>query len=917
MALGIRYNERSWAIDLIGHIKSIVSSQNRSIKGASGEQTVSTSTGSLYPDVLLFGDRESARILQGWELKMPDTDIFDFEFKHNAEIKARALGLDSFVLWNVTAAHLYIKNSTSNTFILQKTWDELDQIRNRESVLPNRVHWESLATKIITHLNDLFDRGSLEGRQFVEAYKSGGITSLIMENNDGVAQTLENAANRDNKLSAEITLWWLTYQSEYGKDKDKFSVLAQSNISNWIGKFLFAHILQGKDERAQVVTQITDATTPTEALAIFKVLSEQCNFWTIFSDNVGLSSLPDVTWKQLKQLNLLLSDLRIGDIDQEQLSGILEATVEVARRKLRGQFPTPAPLAQLLARLCLQNTVEDRFLDPCCGSGTIARAALELKLAAGVAPDAVAASVYASDQDAQALQIATFGLAKPSLMHHPIKIFRHDAFALDSQSEIEFRNPTTGILFSEPLGKFDAIASNLPFIAQAGRKHYGNAIEGVNSLLEENLGKLPGKSDIAAYLPFAFHSILAEGGRLGIVISNAWLGTDWGDAFFNKLAHFYNLKFVITSGAGRWFQNADVVTNLLIFEKLSDDLNENPLEPIDYIVIMRPLQELAEPDASEVACAQIEMGQTHNDTMTIRSVSHENLNRFREYGLAGNAQFINCDWILDLPLVPISSLFKITRGMRRGWNALFYPAQGHEIESDYIASVMKSPSEINGLISSPQTDAFCCSLTIDELTTLGHRGALDWIARFQNAVNTDGKPLTDVLSQNGQKWYEMEASSMAEIVMSLAFGNRLFISRLAEPAFVDQRLIRINSKEGVDLDLCHALLNSAIGMFIIEGMGFGRGLGVLDLNKDRIGKFMHLLDPSKLSNEQVESIITTFRPLLEREIFDVADELEEIDRQTFDQTVIEAFGITTSREQIYESLLTLIAIRQTANVTYD
>ena len=69
MALGIRYNERSWAIDLIGHIKSIVSSQNRSIKGASGEQTVSTSTGSLYPDVLLFGDRESARILQGWELK--------------------------------------------------------------------------------------------------------------------------------------------------------------------------------------------------------------------------------------------------------------------------------------------------------------------------------------------------------------------------------------------------------------------------------------------------------------------------------------------------------------------------------------------------------------------------------------------------------------------------------------------------------------------------------------------------------------------------------------------------------------------------------------------------------------------------------------------------------------------------------
>lgn len=69
MSIGVSYNERSWAIDLIGHIKAVTSSQNRTIKDAGGEQTVRTDGGSLFPDVLLFGDRSLALILQGWEIK--------------------------------------------------------------------------------------------------------------------------------------------------------------------------------------------------------------------------------------------------------------------------------------------------------------------------------------------------------------------------------------------------------------------------------------------------------------------------------------------------------------------------------------------------------------------------------------------------------------------------------------------------------------------------------------------------------------------------------------------------------------------------------------------------------------------------------------------------------------------------------
>ena len=470
------YNERSWAIDLIGHLKLLATRDNRSIKDAGGEQTVKAEGGSLFPDVLLFGDRTTARILQGWELKMPDTGIDDFEFRDNAETKARALGLDSFLLWNVSHARLYTRNDGTDEFDEAERWDDLSDIKSRASVASNRTRWEALAEKILGHLNDLFDRGSLEGRQFIDAYRSGGVTSLIMENAGLVAQALTDAARRDSRLRAEVTLWWDRYRAEYGEGS-KEQVLAQAVISNWIGKILFGHILREKDVRARRVAAIDEDTTPGEALDLFRQLSEDCNFWTIFSDSLGLNLVPTAVWDQLLQFHKLLSDLRVGSVDQGQLSGVLEATVEVAVRKLRGQYPTPIELARLLTSLCIRNTVEDRVLDPCCGSGTIARAAIEQKLSAGVDPQAVASTVFAGDQDPQAVQIATFALAKASLMHQPLRIFQRDAFSLERKTDLDFRNPTNGNVFADRVGQFDAITSNLPFVAQAGRKQYGNALD--------------------------------------------------------------------------------------------------------------------------------------------------------------------------------------------------------------------------------------------------------------------------------------------------------------------------------------------------------------------------------------------------------------------------------------------------------
>jgi hypothetical protein len=898
------YNERSWAIDLIGHLKRLAGETNRSIKDAGGEQTVKAEGGSLFPDVLLFGDRATARILQGWELKMPDTGIGDPDFRDNAETKARALGLDSFLLWNVSVAHLYVRDRSSDQYECSRVWDDLQDISTRTAVVPNRRRWEELAQNIFGYLNDLFDRGSLEGRQFIDAYRSGGVTALIMENAGHVAEALMDAARRNGTMRAEMTLWWDRSKAEYsGGEMDQ--VLAQAVLSNWIGKMLFGHILREQDQRAQRVAEINDETTPEQALELFREISEDCNFWTIFSDSLGLRSIPTPAWDQLKQFNQLLSDLRVGSVDQAQLSNVLEATVEVAVRKLRGQYTTPIELARLLAHLCIRDTVNDRVLDPCCGSGTIIRAALEQKLAAGVAPDQAAATIFAGDQDPQAVQTATLALAKPSLMHMPLRIFQRDAFSLRPDTAIEFRDPSNGALFTEVLGTFAAIASNLPFVAQEGREQYGNALDRVAASLGGNGERFTRRADVAAYLPFSFHPLLADGGRLGVIITNAWLGTDWGDAFYDLLGRFYDLKCVVASGAGRWFQNSDVVTNILILEKKTTAVQ--PSGDVKFVVLTRPLEELADVEAVQIAAAQIELGQTQNETMTIRSVSPQRLEQFRQLGLGGNAQFVNCDWVLDLPLTPLKDIFKVSRGERRGMNALFYPRRGHGIEAEYIKPLAKSPTDFTRLRAPAAKEAFSCSRSEQELEDLGHTGALNWIRRFRTPENMKK------LGSGGLKWYEMRSDTLTDLVMFINYGDRLFVGRVDPPAFADQRLVRLEPHDDdLDLDLAHALLNSTVSMFIIEGMGFGRGLGALDLNKDRIEDYMHMLDATKLNEDAADAIKAAFAPLRDRDVLIVADELERPDRQNFDDAVLAALAPGLERERIYEALLSLVEIRRTA-----
>lgn len=171
-------------------------------------------------------------------------------------------------------------------------------------------------------------------------------------------------------------------------------------------------------------------------------------------------------------------------------------------------------------------------------------------------------------------------------------------------------------------------------------------------------------------------------------------------------------------------------------------------------------------------------------------------------------------------------------------------------------------------------------------------------------------PLPNALAKKGMHWYTMLPNELAELVISINPGDRLFFAKLDHRSFINQRLAgltRINPN--TDINLSHALLNSVLGLFYIEALGFGRGLGALDLRSTDLRDRLHMLNPNILNQQQAKDIIAKFSVLKKRPIMPILEELKQADRAEFDEAVLDAYGILHLKDKIKNSLTTLYKIR--------
>lgn len=906
----ITKNERSWAISLITDINLMVSNKTWKIKRAGGETTINTGKKRMFPDVILYGDENQTQILQGWEIKMPDVLITDDSFIKDAQRKANILGLNSCFIWNFTYGVLYVKDDKGKFQVL-KIWDDTKHIRTREDVETYKKDWLPLLENMLLEINAFFVSGELHSAGLGDIISDTVMQDIISRNKSLVAAELKSKAITNARMRSYFNVWWEEVKAEYMADEScMYDAYSKTILLNWVNKFIFAHMIKKYHNPAFAVESIIYSSSPDDAVKAFEDITNHCDFFNIFKNVEYAQLIPSDSWNDLIEFNTFLTSNGIANIEHNALQTILENTVKSSKRAVIGQYTTPKKLAEILVRLTLDN-LNGVCIDPCCGTGTIPRAVLDYKKEAISINDSYK-TTWASDKYSFPLQISNISLTDANAMNIPSRIFQSNVFELEVGQPVEITDPNNGETITIDLPLFDSIISNLPFVDFNKEKEETNeSIQKIVKNIRDNTDiNTIGRNDLYTYIIISLWKMLKEGGKLGVITSNSWLGTEAGKQFFNIVRWYYDVNGVYISGTGKWFDNADVMATIVIMSKKKISTPPSKAETL-FGIFNKTLEELEDTTLmSNLINSALLSKELNRDILQLKQYRQSEINELLNMSVSINTLFHSVDWLLDLKssLCELSSLFKVFRGEKTGQDEIFYLKDTSVVESDYLRKGLKNTRNCKRLIAVADTNVFCCNKSINEMKSLGHTKTLDWLSKYENSLNKS-------LLVKKDSWYMLDTSKLPYLFTGMNPDERIFFGKFKEPTFINQRLIGLIAHDkNTDIDLCHALLNSMIGMFYIEAIGFGRGLGALDFSKDNLEKML-ILNPQLLNKEQKDNILKAFEPLLIREILNTKEELKQEDRINFEHTVLKAFGIDDYFDKIKSSLLSIQKVRLNAKLS--
>ena len=408
---------------------------NIKIKSVGGESTLSENKKSMFPDVLLYEDEAQTKILQGWELKMPDVAITDDALIKDATRKALTLGLNSFVIYNFTYGKLYVKNE-NGYFEEAKVWKGTEHIKTREDVATYKTEWLPVIKNIILTVNEYLVKGDIVPSTITETISDGLMTEVIRRNEELVAEHLIVEVSKNMPMESRIKVWWNSFHREEEKsEREMFSAYARSILLNWTNRIMFANLIKKYHNCAYLIENINNSVAPEEGNQIINEIIEQGDFYNVFNKLDFNEIIPEDTWIDIVDYNQFLIANNIEYIDQSILQDILEKTVDVAKREVRGQYSTPYKLADILCQI----TVEDwnkGCADLCAGTGTIAKAILNNKIKRLKNVKEAFETTWVADKYAYPLQIANMALTSADALNIPLNMFQSDAFEVEVGKEI-------------------------------------------------------------------------------------------------------------------------------------------------------------------------------------------------------------------------------------------------------------------------------------------------------------------------------------------------------------------------------------------------------------------------------------------------------------------------------------------------
>jgi len=286
-------------------------------------------------------------------------------------------------------------------------------------------------------------------------------------------------------------------------------------------------------------------------------------------------------------INAFIEDMehhRLEDLGSDIVGFIYEELIPAGERHALGQFYTPPAIAELITRWAVRKS-DDKVLDPGCGSGTFLVKAygrlLELKgyrEPTERAHKEILGQLYAFDINPFPLHLTALNLASRYIKAPSTEVntIHSDFFKITPVQRFAtpyiIKTPAGEIKRQIPIPKFDAIIANPPYT------RWTEIPEKTREAIKDSIGKLLTEYGLTAqvqrgvepgiYLHFIMHGfdMLKEGGRLGMIISDSWIQTDYGIDFGRFLLDHFKVKALIDISA-RVFPVPLIGTCIILLEK--------------------------------------------------------------------------------------------------------------------------------------------------------------------------------------------------------------------------------------------------------------------------------------------------------------------------------------------------------------
>ena len=872
-----------------------------------------------FPDIVLYSDPYGAAtsIVQMWEVKCPDVSISDEAFIKDAQDKAISLNLSSTITWNFQFCKLWSYDGTDFNCI--QTWELHPErvIRNRaealEFVARYNAEWMALLNEVFLAVNQFIADGTIRPRAFIFSNIESYVSTLVMDNVPSVKESLLRKAQTDVHIDVYLEQWWISakieFENEFGNDK--YGAYSKCIVLNWAIRILFANAIKNIHFPAAAVENITINISATTANSIFEQITTQCDFYNAFHSVPYNDCVGESAWGQICAFNSFVCNNGITGVTQENLQSILEWTVSATQREIIGQYTTPVKLARILARI----TIIDRTgvcIDPCCGSGTIPKAIIEYKKEAGIALNEIYRTTWGSDCNSFPLQMATIALTSSESVNIPLVVFKENVFDIAEGNSITITNPANGEPITYPVEKFDYILSNLPFVDfNTAQQEYQATYDDITNTIREKTGiSLSGKSDMYCYILLYLWRLLKDNAKVGVIVSNSWLKSYY-TGFFDALRNFYHVEQIAIASKERWFKNASVVTTLMVLQKKPEPF-QNQEEVTRFEVLNKKLSDISNNDMTDIRnCA---LTGVSGPCLTCREYMQRDIDNYISCGLSLNSLFFDISWFNNYKdkACPLSDYFEVRRGLKSGYDKAFYVHDSEYIDEEYMVPMIKTGQNISSLVANPDSFVVVCDKNYDELNHLGHRKTMLWFRQHEADLLTN-KTASINAERNrrqGLPWYSIGniADFYVDLILPINNDKRFYCSRFAQPTVANQRLIFLKAKEGTDVELCHALLNSLLFVFSTEASGTPMGNGALDNNGETIRR-QFMPNPTAISAANRQNILEKFQPLLQRDIYDINTELMQQDRIEFDHAVLQAYDIDCFYDHIVAAIKQMQEVR--------